>query len=92
MDQNTKLEVRETPYQKRLAKLRIAWIQLVKALEHEQRMKLPFVLSRSDPVADTIRYHCVSRLNRDMIAKCLINLETVSVEPHAQYPIFGHVL
>jgi hypothetical protein len=80
VDRKTMTTVRETPYQKRLAKLRTAWTQLVKALEKDNiwikedgitEEAAIRVVAIEDPVADTIRYHCLSRLNRDQIAKCL---------------------
>ncbi|KAI1824956.1 hypothetical protein F4861DRAFT_538412 [Xylaria intraflava] len=73
-------DVRETPYQERIAKLWYIWEDLVEALEkdkiavvdgglgEEDAMQMVTI---NDPIADTIRYHCIRHFDRDKIARCL---------------------
>lgn len=80
IDREKGVEVRETPYQKRLTELRTAWFQLVDFLNTDNIYVMDNfttdeaairIVAIEDPVADTIRYHCMSRFSRDKIGKCL---------------------
>ncbi|KAL6831797.1 hypothetical protein V8C40DRAFT_159755 [Trichoderma camerunense] len=74
------IEVRETPYQERVARLGEAWDELIgilkkdnihvdnSGLTEEEAMRSVVI---GDPVADTIRYHCLRHFDRDKIARCL---------------------
>ncbi|KAJ8130648.1 hypothetical protein O1611_g2982 [Lasiodiplodia mahajangana] len=76
----TKKEAGETPYQERLARLEDAWEDINMALQGDKitvnnsglgdEDALQMVIN-DDPIADTIRYHCLRHFDRDKIARCL---------------------
>ena len=73
------VEIRATPYQERIAQLRNGWEILTDAIKRYGISIKPESTSDKafrrvvieDPVADTIRYHCLRYFKRDKTTQCL---------------------
>jgi hypothetical protein len=78
-DDGTIVDLRVTPYQERIMQLRFVWDDLITTIQKngifiEQEGTSDKAFRRvvtEDPVADTIRYHCLRNFDRDKIARCL---------------------
>ena len=75
----TKIPVVVTPYQLRTAQLRKEWDELIETMKSEEKTLEKEDTSEKafrrvvieDPVANTIKYHCLRNFDRDKITKCL---------------------